>query len=138
MRQLIYIHGIRALLSTLGRFKRLCRRTLRTTPTSLADEEALTGRSAVDFAGLLVDDDCFRLDDCSGLALVVYAEHLGPQLEGLACGCGREWLQELELALAIDDTACVEFWDAGDGVGCLCGVEVDYFLGCAFECCRLG
>jgi hypothetical protein len=37
--------------------------------------------------------------------------------------------------LAVEDAAGVKFWDARDGGFGLGGVEVDYFLGCVFECC---
>jgi hypothetical protein len=70
----------------------------------------------------------------SSLALIPDTDNLVAKLELAALRSGREGLQESDLALTIEDPARVELWDIWDSNGCLGGVEVDYFLGCAFEC----
>ncbi|KAH0499166.1 hypothetical protein TgHK011_006377 [Trichoderma gracile] len=68
------------------------------------------------------------VDDGARAALVVDAEDLLAELE-LAAGRGDgQGLEELDLALAVDDAARVEVGDAGDLGLFLGGVEVDDFL----------
>ena len=111
------------------------RRTLWSTPSALADEKPTAHDPCIHLAGFLVDDQLFRLDHRAGLALVVDAEHFGAELEFAALGSHGQGLQELDLALSIKHPPGVEFRYPWDRVGCLCGVEVDYFLGRLFECC---
>jgi hypothetical protein len=50
-------------------------------------------------------------------SFVVDTDDFGAELEGAACGGGREWFEEGHYTLAVEDAAVVEFGDAWDG-GC--------------------
>jgi hypothetical protein len=87
----------------------------------------------VDLARGDVDEVGLGVDDGAGLALVIDAEDLCAGLELAAFRGGGEGLEELDLALAVDDAAGVKGGDAGDLDGLLGGVEVDDLLGVALE-----
>lgn len=124
---------IRRQLLPFRRREVLGRWSLRSTPSSLSHEKPTADGACVDLAALLVDDQLLRLDDRAWFALVVHTEDFGAQLEFAAFrGCG-EGFEELDETLAVDDALGVEFGDVGDGRCGLRGVEVNYFLGGAFE-----
>jgi hypothetical protein len=75
---------------------------------------------------------CFNYT--AGFSFVVDANDFGAELEGSACGGGREWFEEGHYPLAVEDAAGVEFGDTWDGGCALGGIEVNYFLGCMLEC----
>lgn len=121
----------------LGRGEVLGRGTFGASPVALADIEAAADGAGVDLAGTGVYQISLRLHDCAGSALVVDAEHLGPDLELLAFGGGGEGLQELDQSLAIDDSSRVELWYTGDLDGLLRGVEIDDFSLVVLEGCEM-
>lgn len=102
--------------------------TLRTSPSSLANVEATAYNPAVCLACLRIYKSLLCLDDCAGLSFVVDTKHLAPDLELATLAGGRDRLEELELALAIEDMLGIEFRYAIDGLGVRAGVKVDYFL----------
>lgn len=114
-------------LLALGRGEVDGGRALGTAPVALANVEGRGGNASVGLVLLGVDEVGLGLDDGPGLALVVDTEDLGADLKFPAGGGGREGLEELEEALAVDDAGGVEDGDAGDGDGLLGGVKVDYF-----------
>lgn len=117
----------------LGRGEALGRGALGAAPVALGDVEGRRGDARVDVARGDVDEVRLRVDDGAGPALVVDADDLGAGLELAAGAGGGEGLEELDLALAVDDAAGVEGGNAGDLDGLLGGVEVDDFLGVALE-----
>lgn len=97
-------------------------------PIALANHEPATNHPAEHIAGLLLDQQRLRLDDGAGLALVIDAQHLLPDLEGAAGARDGEGLEDLNLALAVDAALLVELGHAGDGDGRGARVEVDDLL----------
>jgi hypothetical protein len=103
-------------------------------PVTLSNKERTSYHPAIDFPCGLVNDCLFSLNHTTRLALVIYANDLGPELEGLTGGSGWERLEEGDESLAVYDSARVEFWHAWNGSTCtLTGIEVNNFLGGAFE-----
>jgi hypothetical protein len=123
-------------LLALGRGEVDRRGALGTAPVALGDEEGAAHGAGVDISGRGVDEVGLGLDDGARAAFVVDSQDLCADLELATCGCRRKGLEELDQALAVDDAGRVEFWDARDGGGFFGGIEVDYFLGCAFEGCE--
>lgn len=120
--------------------------TLRTSPSTLADVKATANSSAVCLASLSIYKPLLCLDDCARLSLVVHTEHLASDLELATLARCRNWLEEFELTLAIEDMLGVELGDTSDRLGVRASVEVNYFLigvlegqndGVCGECCKL-
>lgn len=122
-------------LLILGRREVDSRRALGTVPVTLGNVERAAYDSAVDIAAGCLDEIRLCFDNATGAALVVDTKDLCADLKVLALGGCGETLEELHLALAIDDAAGVEFGDTGDLDGLLSGVEVDYFILLALESC---
>jgi hypothetical protein len=99
----------------------------------LSNVEATGYDSAVCLAGPRIYESLLCFDHCAGLALVVDAKHLAPDLESAAFARYRNGLEEFELALAIEDMLRVELWYAVDGLGVGACVKVDYILICVLE-----
>ena len=110
-------------------------RTFRATPIALANEERTPHNPGIRLPSLFINDILLILNDGTGLALVIDADDFVVELEFSTGGGGRERLEKGYPALAIKDTAGVEFWDTGNGDCTLGGIEVDYFLCCVLECC---
>lgn len=130
---LVFQHGVGLL--ALGRGVVLGRGTLGAAPVALADEEGASRDARVDLAGSDLDEVRLGLDDRARATLVVDAEDLGTDLELVASRGSGQRLEELDLALAVDDAGSVEVGDAGDLDGLLGLVEVNHFLGRALESC---
>ena len=128
-------HNIR--LFTLWRREVLTSRSLGPAPIALPHEERAANSAAVHLARLLIHDIGLCFEHTASLAFVVHADYFLAQLELAARGGGREGLVEGHEALAVDDAARIEFGDARDSSCGLGGVEVDYFLAGAFECCGM-
>ena len=112
----------------------LCGWAFRSAPVALPNKERTPYHPAVNLSSGLVNDRLLRLNHTTRLALVIYANDLGTELEGLAGGSWWERLEEGDQSLAIYDTARVEFWCAWDGsTRALTGIKVDNFLGSVFE-----
>lgn len=120
-------------LLVLGRREVLGRRALRSSPVALSDVEAAAGDARVDIAIASVNQRRLGLNDGTGTALVVDAENLGSNLELLASGCGRDSLDKLDLALAIDTATWVKLGHSGNSDGLLGGIKVYDFLAGTLE-----
>ena len=103
------------------------RHTLRTTPTTLTNIEATANSSTIRLPRLRINKPVLRLDN-GCLAFIVYTQHLASDLELAAFAAHGQWLEELYLALAVEDVLGVELGDAFDGLGIAARVEVDDFL----------
>ncbi len=133
-RRLVVQHGVGLLV--LGRRVADRGRALGAVPVALADEEGARVDARVDIVVVRVDQLRLDVEHGAGLALVVDADDLGPGLKVAAGrGCGQR-LQELHLALAVDDASIVELGDAGDLGGLAAGVKVNDFLRVALESCN--
>ena len=117
-----------ALLFTLWWWEVDSRRSLGPTPSSLANEEAGAYSSCVYFAALFVHNGLLSLDHRTRLAFIVDTNNLRPQLEFSAFRGRREWFQELDQTLTVDDALCIEFRNTRDWVARLGGIEVNHFL----------
>ena len=104
------------------------------TPVTLADEESRADGAGIDLPGLGINQLLLGVDNGTGLALVVDADNLVAELELASRRGWWEWLQELDRALAVKDTAGVELWNIWDRDGTLDLVEVDNLLGGGLEC----
>ena len=133
--QLSFADLIWALLSSLWWWIVYGRSSLRSTPSSLTNEETAAYGSCVYLARLFVHDKLLCLDDGAGLSLVIHADDLGPQLKLSACRGWGQRLEELEQALAIDNTFGIELGNSGDGVATLSFVEINDFLRGLLERC---
>jgi hypothetical protein len=102
----------------------------------LTDEKARANGSGVYLACLFIYNGLLGLNHCAGLAFIIDSNDLRPQLEFSSFGGGREWFQELDQALAVDDTSGVELGHTGDWIARLRSIEVDDFLGGLLERCR--
>jgi hypothetical protein len=103
-------------------------------PVALPDEERTSYNLRIYLSRSLIYDLLFRFNYTACLAFVVYTDDLRTELKGLPGGCGWQRLEESYESLAVYNTTRIKFWDAGDGSRRLAGVEVDNFLGGAFEC----
>lgn len=83
---------------------------------------------------IFIHDQALRLQHRSCFALVIDADHFRLEDECLSLGGRWEGFEELHHSLAVNDPAGIEFRHAGNGFRAGFGIEVDYFLGCAFEC----
>jgi len=128
-RGLVLVHSVR--LFALRRRVVLALRTLRTTPSSLTNEERRASNLSVQIPIRGINEVHLCLHDGAGLALVVDTKDFLAQLEGAAFGARGNGFEEGHGALAVDDALGVELGYAGDAgiAGGLRGVEVDYFLG---------
>ena len=124
-------HSI-GLLTLWGR-EALRSRALGTTPVALPDEERTSNYPAIGLSRGLVNDALFGLNHTACLALVVHADDLGAELEGLALGSRGQRLEEGDESLAVYNAAGVKFRHARDGGCSLAGVEVDDLLRGVFE-----
>ena len=106
--------------------------TLRTTPIALSHVERTPDNLRVDIP-LLIDKRLLYLDD-RRLSLIVHAQDTTTDLELLPGATRREWLVEGDLAFAVDHASRVKVGNTWNGMSALRGVEIDYFLGGAFEC----
>lgn len=102
--------------------------TFRPTPPSLAHEEAASYSLGIHLPALRVNERLLRLDNRARLPLVIYAEHLRPDLELAASRGHGQRLEELDAALAIDNALAVELRNARDGRGRRARVEIDDLL----------
>jgi hypothetical protein len=102
--------------------------TLRSAPSSLSDVEAASDRPRVRLTALCVHEALLGLYDRSWLALVVHTQDLAPDFEFAAFGAYGQWLEELDLALAIEDAFGIELGNAIDGSAVTARVEVDDLL----------
>lgn len=125
-------YGIRRL--ALRRREALCSWAFGAAPVALSNVECTSNDPGIDVSCSLVDDLLFDLNYTSCFTLVVYADDLGAELEGLAGGRGRQGLEESYESLAVHNTASIEFWHTWDWSRGLAGIEVDNLLGSAFEC----
>jgi hypothetical protein len=69
-----------------------------------------------------------RLDDSSWLSLVINTKHFTPHFEVFAFRGHGKWLEELQLALAVEDMLGVELGHAFNGRAVRTRVEVNDFL----------
>lgn len=106
--------------------------TLRATPTTLTDEERTPHRPRVRLPRLHIHKPLLRLHH-TALPLVVYTQHLGPDLKVAPMRCDGQGLQELDLALAIEHAAIVELGNTRNGGRGAGLVEIDDLLGIALE-----
>jgi hypothetical protein len=112
----------------------LSSRSLRTTPISLPNKERTSYSSSIALSRSFINNILLCFNYTTGFSFIVDADDFGAELEGSACGGGREWFQEGHNSLAVEDAAGVEFGDARDGGCAMGGVEINYFLGCVLEC----
>ena len=125
---LVLVHSIR--LFALRRRVVLALRTLRTSPSTLANEERRASDLSIQIPIRGINEVHLSLHDSAGLALVVDAEDFLAQLERAAFGRRGDGLEEGHGSLAVNYALGVELGhsrDAGIASG-LRGVEVDYFL----------
>jgi hypothetical protein len=94
----------------------------------LPDEERTPHSPRIRLPGLRIHKHLLRLDHTPRLPLIIDAQNLTPDLEIPAMAADGQRLQKLNLALAVDDAAVVEFRDARDGLRARAAVEVDDFL----------
>jgi hypothetical protein len=108
--------------------------TLGPAPVALPNEERTSYNLSIYLSRSLIYDLLFGFNYTACLALVVYTDDLGTELEGLAGGRWWQRLEESYESLTVYNTTRIKFRDAGDGSRGLAGVEVDNFLGGVFEC----
>ena len=103
-------------------------------PVALPNEECTPYHPAIDVSRGLFNDRLFCLNHTTRLALIIYTNDLSTELEGPAGRGGWQRLEEGDESLAVYHTAGVEFRHTRDGsTRALTGIEVDNFLGGAFE-----
>jgi hypothetical protein len=73
------------------------------------------------------------LDDRAWLAFVVYTQHFAPDLEFATLRAHGQRLEELDLALAVQDALGVKFRYTFDRRGIAARIEVDNILVGVFE-----
>lgn len=120
-------------LGVLWRREVDCRGALGAAPVALADEEGAGVNTGVDIVAVGVNELRLDVKNGAGLALVVDADNFGTDLKVAALGSGGERLDELNLALAVDDSSVVKLGDVGDSGGLVGGVKVNYLLCIALE-----
>lgn len=120
-----------SIASTLS-FSRDKRHTLRSTPTTLTNIKPTANSPTIRLPSLRINKPVLRLDN-GRLALVVYTQHLAPDLELASFAAHGKRLEELYLALAVENVLGVELGDAFDGLGIAARVEVNDFLVCVLE-----
>jgi hypothetical protein len=83
------------------------RHTLRSTPTALTDVETTAYSPSIGLTALCINKTLLRLYH-SSLALVIDTKHLASDLKLASVARHREWFEDLDLALAIEDMLGVE------------------------------
>lgn len=129
--RLVLQHKVRLLVLGWGEVDRLW--ALGSAPSALRDIERAGADARVDLAIAHINQVGLGVNHTAGLALVIDSNYFCSELELLTLRGRGKGLEELDLALAVDDAGWIEFGNAGDLDGFLGGVEVDYILGSALE-----
>jgi hypothetical protein len=108
------------------------RHTLGTTPTALTNIKTTAYSPTIRLSALRINKTVLRLDN-GRLALVIYTKHFAPNLELAAFARHRKWLEEFDLAFAVQDVLGVKLGDAFDGLSIAPRIEIDDFLVCVLE-----
>lgn len=106
----------------------MCALTLRSTPPTLTNIKPAPHSPRIRLAALDIHQALLCLHNRTGLALIIHAQHLAPDLELAALGAHGQRLEKLQLALAVEDMARVELRNAIDGRRVAARVEVDDVL----------
>lgn len=102
--------------------------TLGTSPATLPYVKSASHRPRISLSCFLVYESLLCLNNGAGLPFVIYTQHLTPHLKLPPLAAHRNWLEELDLALAIKHVLGIELGDSGDGRRVGARVKVDDFL----------